>query len=127
MPYRLTDKPYVNYWFPDRRMATASIGSRSFSRRRTSIAWSRRAASAWSTLTSAPAASTRAAASTRDSKHRIKDLAARNGWFAPASEILDYLRKQDGWEADMGYKERLRLEATFFGGRVLRPRTRRKS
>ena len=34
---------------------------------------------------------------------RIKDLASRNGWFAPASEILDYLQQQPGFEADLDF------------------------
>lgn len=41
---------------------------------------------------------------------RIRDVAARNGWFAPASEILDHLSRQPGWNPDLTFRERLRLE-----------------
>ena len=59
---------------------------------------------------------------------RIKDLDVAQWLVRSGLGILDHLRTQEGWTADMGYKERLRLEATFFGGRVLRQgSTRRKS
>jgi peptidoglycan/xylan/chitin deacetylase (PgdA/CDA1 family) len=125
-PYALPDKPFVNYWFPtadgdnldrfeellapenlDRLQAEhgiclvyAHLGAGSFNQK---------------------------GAVNPRFEARIKDVAARNGWFAPASDILDYLQQQKGWEADMGYKERLRLEAAFFSGRLFRGNTRHKS
>jgi hypothetical protein len=44
---------------------------------------------------------------------RIRDLASRNGWFVPASELLDYLAAQPGWTAQPGWRERTRLEILF--------------
>jgi hypothetical protein len=44
---------------------------------------------------------------------RIRDIAARNGWFVPASELLDHLAAQPGWQADPGWRERTRLEILF--------------
>jgi hypothetical protein len=51
---------------------------------------------------------------------RIRDVASRNGWFVPASDLLDYLRAQPGWSSHLTFRQRLRLEARFLGGRVLR-------
>ena len=51
---------------------------------------------------------------------RLKDLASRNGWFAPASEILDYLRAQPGWRADLSFRETVRLEILFLWNATLR-------
>ena len=44
---------------------------------------------------------------------RIADLSARNGWFAPASDILDYLTEQPGWRPELALRERVRLETLF--------------
>jgi hypothetical protein len=51
---------------------------------------------------------------------RIKDVAAHNGWFAPASEILDHLSKQPGWTAEPSFREKLRLEILFLWTLVTR-------
>ncbi len=44
---------------------------------------------------------------------RIRDVASRNGWFVPASELLDHLARQPGWRAEPGWRERVRLEILF--------------
>jgi len=44
---------------------------------------------------------------------RIKDIASRDGWFAPASELLDYLQRQPGFKAELGFRETVRLEILF--------------
>lgn len=119
LPYRLSDKTYVNYWFPtadgdnldrfehllrtenlDRLereggvcLVYAHMGAGSFNKGRD--------------------ANPRFEA-------RIRDLASRNGWFAPASEILDYLRKQPGWNGDLSFRETVRLELLFFWNAMLR-------
>ena len=44
---------------------------------------------------------------------RIRDLASRNGWFVPASELLDYLSSQPGFRSEPSWRERIRLEFLF--------------
>ena len=51
---------------------------------------------------------------------RLKDLSLRNGWFAPASEILDYLREQPGWNSDLSFREEVRLEILFLWNAIIR-------
>lgn len=46
-------------------------------------------------------------------EERIRDLASRNGWFAPASEILDHVRRHPDWTADPGWREKVRQETLF--------------
>ena len=125
-PYSLPDKPYVNYWFPtadgdnlDRfeELLSADNLDRLQREHGVCLVYAHLGAGSFN----------KDGGVNQRFEARIKDLASRNGWFAPASDILDFLRKQDGWEADMGYKERLRLEATFFGGRLMRPSIHRKS
>ena len=119
LPYRLPDKPYVNYWFPtsdgDRIrefdvllrpenldklereggvcLVYAHLGSGSF--------------------TPNGRVDARFEA-------RIKDLASRNGWFAPASDILDYLRAQPGWTGELGVRDRLRVDTEFIFTKLMR-------
>lgn len=114
-PYRLPDKPYVNYWFPtadgdrvrefyellksenldklDREggvcLVYAHLGSGSFN---------------------------------KDGgvdprfETRIKELVSRNGWFVPASEILDHLMKQPSWSGDLTLWERMHLDTRYLAG-----------
>jgi hypothetical protein len=119
MPYRLSDKPYVNLWFPtadgdnldwfddllrsenlDRLereggvcLVYAHMGAGSFNKN------------------GGPHPRFEA---------RLKDLASRNGWFVPASEILDYLREQPGWKPDLSFREEVRLEMLFLWNAILR-------
>ncbi len=52
-------------------------------------------------------------------RERVSDLAGRNGWFAPASEILDHLReKGNGRKAS--YKYLLNLDLKWLWQRVLK-------
>ncbi|MCD6346263.1 MAG: hypothetical protein J7L96_02455 [Bacteroidales bacterium] len=41
---------------------------------------------------------------------RIKDLASRDGWFVPASEILDYMIKHGQGGGDLSFTQRVYLE-----------------
>ena len=52
-------------------------------------------------------------------RERIEDVAARDGWFVPAGEILDFLRAQRGDEPP-GWRERLRLETLWLSEKALR-------
>ena len=119
MPYRLTDKPYVNYWFPtadgdNLARFEALLGTDNLDRLE-------REGGVCLVFTHL------AAGSFNQGDHvnpkfeaRLKDLASRNGWFVPASEILDYLRAQPGWNGDLSFRETVRLEVLFIWEMVLR-------
>ena len=115
MPYRLEDKPYVNYWFPtangdrvvefhellkpenlDRLereggvcLVYAHLGSGSFNK---------------------------GAAADQRFETRIRELSQRNGWFVPASQILDFLASQPSWTGRLSFWDNLRLDAKFVAG-----------
>jgi hypothetical protein len=110
MPYHLAGKPYVNYWFPTANgdrviefnellsddnlnrlereggvcLVYSHLGSGSFNK-----------------------------GSDIDPRFeaRLKALSQRNGWFVPASQILDHLRRQPTWTGHMNYWETIRLDA----------------
>ena len=50
---------------------------------------------------------------------RINELTAHNGWFVPASEILDYLTVQPAWTGNLSFRERLRVDTKFLAERLL--------
>ena len=50
---------------------------------------------------------------------RLKDLASRNGWFVPASTVLDFLASRPGWTGEAGWLERMRMEARFITAELL--------
>jgi hypothetical protein len=50
---------------------------------------------------------------------RVEDIARRNGWYVPASELLDHLSSQPGWDGELSLLERVRLETSFLLGRLM--------
>jgi hypothetical protein len=112
IPYRLSDKPYVNYWFPtangdnldqfEKLLSTENL-DRLEREGGVSLVYAHLGAGSFN---QDGTVSPRFEA-------RIKDLASRNGWFVPASEILDYLRQQPDWNGDQSLREKIRMETLF--------------
>lgn len=44
---------------------------------------------------------------------RVQAVARRNGWFVPASQILDHLATQPGWTPEPSMRQQLQLELRF--------------
>ena len=119
MPYHLSDKPYVNLWFltsdgDDLNRFEALLSPENIDRleREGGVCLVYTHLSAGS-FNKDDAARARFEA-------RIKDLASHDGWFAPASEILDHLSKQPGWTAEPSLREKIRLETMFLWTLVMR-------
>jgi hypothetical protein len=118
-PSWLEDKPYVNYWFPtsdgdnlDRFEALLSPENLDRLEREGGVCLVYTHLGAGS-FNQGDGVNPRFEA-------RIRDVASRNGWFAPASDVLDHLRTQPGWTKDLSFRQRVRLEAKFLAGRTLR-------
>ena len=56
-------------------------------------------------------------------RERLRDLASRDGWFVPASELLDYLRRRRGEETELSLGEKLRLKVTWLWEKALHGRS----
>lgn len=123
LPYHLPDKPYVNYWFP----TADGDGADHFNKLLSEDNLNRLEKEGGVCLVYAHLG---AGGFNVDNKRhddavdprfeaRLKALASRNGWFAPASEILDYLREQPGWRGEMSFRETVRLEILFLWNRFL--------
>lgn len=111
-PYRLPDRPYVPFWFPtsngdnlDRFEELLSPANLDRLEREggVCIVYTHLGAGSFN---DGEGADPRFEA-------RIRDLAARPGWFVPASTLLDWLAAQPGWRADPGWRERIRIEFLF--------------
>lgn len=112
IPYHLSDKPYVNYWFP----TADGDGIERFEALLSKDNLDRLEREGGVCLVYAHMG---AGGFNRDGgpdprfESRLKDLASRKGWFVPASEILDYLQSKPGWRADLTFREKVRLEILF--------------
>jgi len=52
-------------------------------------------------------------------KERLQDLASRNGWFVPASEILDYLRQNQQDKQTLSLRQEVYLELRWVLEKIL--------
>ncbi len=111
-PYHLPDKPLVNFWFPtangnnlDQFELLLSPANLDRLEREGGICvvYSHLGAGSFNS----------GAGVAPRFEERIRDLASRNGWFVPASELLDYLAAQPGFHAEPSWRERVRLEVLF--------------
>jgi hypothetical protein len=111
-PYHLPDKPLVNLWFPTangnnldqfERLLSPENLDRLEREGGVCIVYAHLGAGSFN---KGDGADPRFEA-------RIRDIASRNGWFVPATELLDYLSMQPGWKPDPGWRERIRLETLF--------------
>jgi hypothetical protein len=112
MPYHLDDKPFVNYWFPtangnrilefDELLKTENL-DRLESEGGICIVYAHLGSGSFN----------RDGGATPDPRfeQRIKAVAARNGWFVPASTILEFLMTQQTWTGRIGWRDQLKLEA----------------
>jgi hypothetical protein len=117
MPYRLADKPYVNYWFPtangDRVIEFEALLSDE------NIARLEREGGICLVYAHLGSGSFNSGSAVNPRfEARIKQVASRPGWFVPASEILDFLAKQPAWTGEMSWRERTRTDVVFLAQRV---------
>jgi hypothetical protein len=56
-------------------------------------------------------------------RERLGYLASRNGWFAPASEVLDYIRENREGSDEIGFRERVYIELWWLYEKLLHGQT----
>jgi len=117
MPYRRADTPYVNFWFQTSNGANLDAFSQLLAHKK--LDQLEREGGVCLVYSHLGAGSFTKPGGLDQFEDRIKDVASRNGWFAPASEILDYLAKQPGWTGQLGFWERFRMETQFTVGRAI--------
>lgn len=111
-PYHLPEKPYVNFWFPTSN--GKNLDALEILLSNANLDRLEREGGVCLVYTHLGAGSF----NTPDGVNPrfevlMREVASRNGWFAPASEILAHLEKQPGWRATPGWRETIRLEVLF--------------
>jgi hypothetical protein len=112
MPYRLDGMPFVNYWFPtangDDVVQFAELLSDA------NLDRLEREGGVCLIYAHLGAGSFNKPGGVDPRfEDRVRAVAARNGWFVPASEILDQLRRQPSWTGQVSLRERIRLDMGF--------------
>lgn len=116
-PYHLPDKKRVNYWFPTANGNNLDAFESLLSNENLDRLEREGGVCIVYTHLGSGSFNSGAAANPRF-EARIRDIASRNGWFVPATELLDYLAAQPGWQAEPAWRERIRLEILFLWGTV---------
>jgi hypothetical protein len=108
MPYRNPDKPYVNYWFH----TSDGGGVESFNELLTeeNIDRLEQESGVCLVYTHFGKGFYKDGEINSRTRELLTGLASRNGWFAPASEILDYLQKQNPNDRQLSFRNEVRLE-----------------
>jgi hypothetical protein len=119
VPYRLADKPYVNYWFPTANGARAIEFDRLL--QPDNLRQLEEEGGVCLVYTHLGSGSFNLDDGSLDPRfvRRIDELSARNGWFVPASEILDHLRGRQEWRGDLTFWQSLRVDTRFIAERTL--------
>jgi hypothetical protein len=116
-PYRLPEKPLVNYWFPTSHGSTVT----DFNELLQPENLDRLEREGGVSLVYAHLGAGRFSRNGRVDPvfaARIRDLASRPGWFVPASTILDHLMRQSGWSGTLSFRDKMRLETRFAARRL---------
>lgn len=116
MPYHRPDAPYVNLWFQTSN--GANINAFEALLQPENLDQLEREGGVCLVYAHLGAGSFNQPGALERFEARIADVVSRNGWFAPASEILDHLSKQPGWTGVAGALESWRMETQFVVGRV---------
>jgi hypothetical protein len=119
-PYHITEKEYVNYWFPTSNGNNADQFAKLISKENVDklemeggicIVYTHFGAGSFY----------RDGRVHKEFEERLRDLSKRDGWFVPATELLDYLRQQPEWRQELTFREKLRLDTLFLLHRVISP------
>ena len=119
IPYRIDSMPYVNLWYPGSDGGSIEMFYELLSPE--NLDRLEREGGICIIYAHMGAGSFNSPDGTADPRfvERIEDLAGREGWYVPASELLDYLKSQPGWDGDLSFLERVRLETSFLLGRLM--------
>jgi hypothetical protein len=116
MPYHDTRKPHVNYWFStsdggDRARFNSLLSEENLDR----LEEEGGACVVYTHFAKDFVVGGQLDSTTRE---RLRDLASRDGWFVPASQLLDYLREQKRPNDTLSWTERLYLELKWVGEKL---------
>ncbi len=116
VPYHDDRKPYVNYWLHSSDGGVVESFSKLISKE--NVDRLERENGVCFVYTHLASGFFRDGAVDSTFRERMTYLASKDGWFAPASEILDYIRSVRG-ERTIGFRERVYIELRWLREKVL--------
>jgi len=108
MPYHDPKRPYVNYWFHTSDGGAVDAFNQLL--RKENLDQLEREGGVCIVYTHLARGFCADGVVNETTKERLQDLASRNGWFVPVSEILDYLRDNRKDKETLSFRERIYLE-----------------
>jgi hypothetical protein len=108
IPYHDDNKPYVNFWFQTSDGGYVDSFNRLISKE--NVDRLEREGGICFVYTHLASGFYRDGRIDPTFDERMRYLASRDGWFAPASEILDYIRKTRGNDDSIGFRDRMYIE-----------------
>ncbi len=119
IPYHVDNMPYVNLWYPGSDGGSIEMFYELLSPE--NLDRLEREGGVCIIYAHMGAGSFNSSDGTADPRfvERVEDLASREGWYVPASVLLDYLKSQPGWDGELSLLERVRLETSFLLGRLM--------
>jgi hypothetical protein len=117
MPYHDPEKPYVNYWFHTSDGGDVNAFNRLLSRE--NLDRLEREGGVCIVYTHFAKGFYTDSVLNATTKERLQDLASRNGWFVPVSEILDYLRQNHPGRQNLSFRQKVYLELRWTLEKIL--------
>lgn len=108
IPYRDDSKPYVNFWFHSSDGGYVDSFNRLISKE--NVDRLEREGGICFVYTHLASGFYRDGRINPIFDERMRYLASKDGWFAPASEVLDYIRKKRGNDDSISFRDRIYIE-----------------
>ena len=108
IPYHDRAKPYVNYWFHSADGGYVTTFNELITRE--NVDRLEREGGVCFVYTHLASGFFRDGRLDPTFKERMEYLASRDGWFAPASEVLDYIRKNRNERDEIGFRDKVYIE-----------------
>ncbi len=117
MPYHDPEKPYVNYWFHTSYGRNVEEFNQLLSQK--NLDKLERERGVCIVYTHFASGFCDNGALNETTKIRLRDLASRDGWFVPASEILDYLKKHHEGNNELTFRQSVHIELRWILEHIL--------
>jgi len=111
MPYHDGKKPYVNYWFSSSDGNDVTKFNQLLSKK--NLDKLQKEHGVCIVYTHFAYGFVKNGVLNSETEERLRDLASRNGYFVPVTELLDYIHQHRRVESNISFREKLRMQIIF--------------